>query len=974
MKAGVVLKRIFALLMCLCMLTMFFSSAFAAFTDDNAETDSDAAGSAVDADANVGGDDIYDEYNAYEEPVGDDGGDIEERYADMSTLYDLENEEDVPPEPAAVPPPEDPDKGDDDSEIYGDEIFDEENAEQLQADYILDELIIKFKDPEQVPGKERQLQREIEKVQHIGFVEDLGLYVIKADDLRRDPNAVLNRYKNNRYVEYVEPNYIMSLDIVPNDPNYRALSVALSFMDAQDGWNILKGSSTPVIAVIDSGVASNPDMPPLLQGYSAVAGLSPSNDKLSHGTGVAGTIGCIGNNGIGTAGINWSASIMPVKIDDANGNISVANVAKGIIWAVDNGAEILNLSLGFTSDSITLKNAIDYAYNSGCAIFAATGNDGKNAVGYPARYSNVMGVGATGNGSTRVGTSNYGTGLDVVGFNGYVTATPSGGYTTMSGTSFASPQAAGLASLVWTINPELTVDELYRMIEDGCTPLGGGFNEQTGYGLLSIGNTLALARDSVAGAGDNIAVPQAAAAAAAEPELPPETIQEVRTPPTIKLMGFADMTLEYGQAYKEAGYLALDCKNRILTASVNITNNINIWTAGIYTVTYEVADSEGLTARATRIVTVLPQPVVPIPPEAPKITINGSNPIILHLTSGTPYKEQSAKALDYDGTDISEFVHISGIVNRDVAGTYTITYSITSPETLLTSSTTRDVRIVAPTELRDPRTKYGLNGLSKQGGVVTHTGIVSNALGFLDLKVSVIDSGMTISVQLVEAETKKTVLTDTFTAAGTKQYKIDENKYELVVTIVKANVLGKYTIELLMPEAEATFIYDDDEVPLYGMPQVAPIGSNPIILHIGGTSYFEQGARAADYLGNDISDEVEIIGKPDTTIAGTYTITYRVYSALGIPVEVTRDVLILDPNDETTILLDEVPLDELPTELREPETITYIVAEGDSLWNISQKLFGTGKRWFEIYDQNVGIIGPVPGDIKPGQVLKIRIN
>ena len=89
------------------------------------------------------------------------------------------------------------------------------------GEYVLDEIIIKFKEPWQVPGKEKQLQHEIEKAEKVGLVESLGVYVVKATGLEKNPNAVLNRYKNNKYIEYVEPNYKIKLDYVPNDPNYR---------------------------------------------------------------------------------------------------------------------------------------------------------------------------------------------------------------------------------------------------------------------------------------------------------------------------------------------------------------------------------------------------------------------------------------------------------------------------------------------------------------------------------------------------------------------------------------------------------------------------------------------------------------------------------------------------------------------------------------------------------------------------------
>jgi len=449
--------------------------------------------------------------------------------------------------------------------------------------------------------------------------------------------------------------------------------------------------------------------------------------------------------------------------------------------------------------------------------------------------------------------------------------------------------------------------------------------------------------------------------------LPPETPQEVRTPPVIELAGFTSLALEYGQAYIEMGFTATDCEGVDISGAVEVTNNIDIWKAGIYTVTYDVADS-GFSARATRTVTVNPKPADPPKPTAPKITIIGSNPIILHSTSATTYTEQMARAVDHDGTDISSRVTVSGTINRTTPGTYTLTYNVTSPTSGLASATTRNVRIVGPTEKREPRTKYGLSGQAKQGGRVTHTGIVSGAVGFMDLAVSSIDKNMSITVELVDTTTKKAIVKDTFTATGTKQYRIDQSKYELVVTVDKANGNSKYGINLLMPETAATYFFADEEVPLASFrsaPKIALIGSNPIILHVGGTPYFEQGARASDYLGNPIP--YDISGKPDTSTAGTYTITYTTYCEQGNPVTVTRQVRVFDPRDRTAILPDEVPLDEYPAAATEQ----YTVVAGDSLWRISQKYYGTGVRWGEVYQLNKDVIGANPGMLRIGLVLTI---
>jgi len=489
------------------------------------------------------------------------------------------------------------------------------------------------------------------------------------------------------------------------------------------------------------------------------------------------------------------------------------------------------------------------------------------------------------------------------------------------------------------------------------------------------------------------------------------------------------MTLAYGQAYVEPGYTAADCKNVNLTAAVKITNNVNVQVPGLYTINYKVTDTAGLEGWAYRTVTVNKQPVVVVPPQAPKITVNGSNPIVLHQTSATPYKEQSARAVDQDGTNLSNLVKVTGNLNRNVAGTYTLTYSVTSPKTGLSATTTRNVRIVSPTEKKDPRTKYGLSSQAKQGAKITHTGITSNAIGFMDLKVSSIDKNMTITAELVNTATKKAVLKDTFTAAGTKQYRIDKSKYELVVTIVKANGNSKYNIELLMPETEATLYYADVEIPLtfIGPPKIAPIGSNPIILHLNGTPYFEQGARAVDYDGENISDRVEIFGTPDTSVPETYLVIYKVTNDLGMASYTTREVWILAPNEEGEYLFDEVPLDADgdftgagdtysaifgESDAREWKKVTntegivlyipdkeqpmdtyleavtdqvamaaspfdgdaYTVVSGDNLWKVSQKLYGNGNRWHEIYEMNKGTIGGDPRVLKVGQVLKLQAN
>jgi hypothetical protein len=379
-----------------------------------------------------------------------------------------------------------------------------------------------------------------------------------------------------------------------------------------------------------------------------------------------------------------------------------------------------------------------------------------------------------------------------------------------------------------------------------------------------------------------------------------------------------------------------------LTKDVKVTgaDKVDHWKAGLYTITYEAADSAGLTARAARTVTVNPKPPEPLPKEAPKITIIGSDPIILHSTSSTAYKEQKAKAIDYDGSDISNLVEASGSINRTVPGTYTITYTVKSPASGKISTASRSVKILAPDEKRDPRTTYGYNGMAKTGAKVTHTGIVSGSIGFMDLQVKTIDAGMTVTAQLIDTSNKTAVLTDTFSAAGKKEYMIGVGKYELAVTVNSANGVGKYSVALTMPEPAAILIYDYDEVPLtkIDLPQIAPIGSNPIVLHADSdTKYIEQGAKAVDYLGNDISKEVKWTELTETQrkTPGTYRITYTV----GF-VSVTRDIRILDA--EEAVLEVEIPMpvweDDWTAAIEEMQAADDIAVENiDETENIDEK-------------------------------------
>jgi len=153
-----------------------------------------------------------------------------------------------------------------------------------------EEIIIKFKKGTEKTRKNK-IKDEMSLSEEVMDIENLDTKVIKLPKGKKleDVKGLAKKYGE---IEYVEPNYEAEFLYMPNDPGYKNLSAVLTAIGAQTGWDITKGESV-VVAVVDSGVAVHPDLPTLLPGYSAITSLSPNNDKVGHGTGVAGVIGAV---------------------------------------------------------------------------------------------------------------------------------------------------------------------------------------------------------------------------------------------------------------------------------------------------------------------------------------------------------------------------------------------------------------------------------------------------------------------------------------------------------------------------------------------------------------------------------------------------------------------------------------------------------------------------------------------------------
>ncbi|MHB8780431.1 MAG: S8 family peptidase [Candidatus Geothermincolia bacterium] len=289
-------------------------------------------------------------------------------------------------------------------------------------------------------------------------------------------------------VEYVEVDQVRSISWTPNDPDYDR-QWHLPSIAADAAWDVTQGSNSVILAVIDTGVAYNHgDLSAnCVAGYNFAYENSNPYDDNGHGTHVAGIAAASGNNNYGIAGVGWNTLIMPIKVLDSSGSGYDSDVARGIRFAADNGAHVINMSLGGGGFSRTMQDAIDYAYNKGVVIVAAAGNDGTNTISYPAAMDNVISVAALDSSNNLAGFSNYGQGLDISAPGVAIYSSVPGGFKTYSGTSMATPVVAGTASLVKAVHPERGPGDITQMIMNSASDLGSpGYDTQFGYGKVNV--------------------------------------------------------------------------------------------------------------------------------------------------------------------------------------------------------------------------------------------------------------------------------------------------------------------------------------------------------------------------------------------------------------------------------------------------------------------------------------------------------
>ena len=416
-----------------------------------------------------------------------------------------------------------------------------------------DQIIVRFR-----PGHEQAapLLHFLARTEPRRSIPALGIQTVR---LRKgaDLEKALERYRNSPAVEYAGPNHVLRIAAQrwPNDPillngwdyldpgfiilyqwglyndgsgsGFGPGGLPRADIKAPEAWAVETGRPDVVIAVLDTGIDyTHPDLagkvwtnPPEIpangidddangfvddwRGWDfANSDNDPWDDHedsgmaVQHGTFVSAIAAASTNDGVGMAGVSWGSPVMALKVMDSSGYGLEDDAAAAVVYAADNGAKIINMSL--TGEDVpALRTAIQYARQKGCLVVAASGNSGTSADTYPASYPEVLSVGATNEYDQRCtaadwgqGGSNYGSYLDVMApGNNILSATSMmepQGYFVLPGTSAAAPFVAGVAALVWSRYPDWTAQQVFNQIVRTCDDLGtAGWDMFTGWGRVN---------------------------------------------------------------------------------------------------------------------------------------------------------------------------------------------------------------------------------------------------------------------------------------------------------------------------------------------------------------------------------------------------------------------------------------------------------------------------------------------------------
>lgn len=390
-----------------------------------------------------------------------------------------------------------------------------DSRETQGINYATDRLIVQFQDDALVDSKQLQTLN-LSDTSFVHLLSNYGvrhitplfpevknqnqthtlsqIYVLHLEPGHSVLNAV-TAFASHPLVAWAEPDYVAYDAAVPSDVLYPN-QWALAQIQADAAWDVVTGTSNTLIAVLDTGVdITHPDLADRIwvnpgetpnngldddgnnliddvNGWNYIAGTNDVFDDDGHGTTVAGIAAADTNNSVGIAGMCWNCRLMPLKVMQTGGVANYSDVALGIYYAINKGADVINISLGGYADSLTLRAAIEKAAET-AVIVAAAGDDGSDVLFYPAAYQEVIAVGGTTDTDARDPDSNYGSWVDLAAPSiALDTTVNGGGYGQTSGTSGAAALVSGLVGLIWSQHPDWSPDMVRAQVIYTAEPIG----------------------------------------------------------------------------------------------------------------------------------------------------------------------------------------------------------------------------------------------------------------------------------------------------------------------------------------------------------------------------------------------------------------------------------------------------------------------------------------------------------------------
>jgi subtilisin family serine protease len=495
----------------------------------------------------------------------------------------------------------------------------------------------RFRDSFQPPEISRAYILEVDTDSAAGVAKALA-------ELHADPD-----------VEYAEPDHVTHTNMIPNDPYFSSSGTwgqpyddlwGVKRINAPSAWDTAAGAGFTV-AVVDTGIDYNhPDIAANVwtntkemagngidddgNGYvddvrgwdfigSTYTNPTQSNnpiDHFGHGTHVAGTIAAVGNNGIGVIGVAWQAQVMAVKGLDDQGYGLDSTLAPAILYAVNNGADVISNSWSGAGTSQTIADAIAYAYSLGAVVVAAAGNNNDDALNYyPGNLPDVITVAASDHNDVIAYFSNWGTKIDVAAPGVDILSLRAAGtsmgtpvdayYTRADGTSMATPHVSGLAALILSQHPIYINEDVRQALRASATDLGqAGFDPTFGYGRIDAAAALALPdvlQAKIQSPANNTHVKAATA------------ISGLAQGST-----FAQYVLDYGTGTSPATWITLQTSSTPVSGGTLGVFDPSTLAEGIYTIRLTAHDQTGrpFVDRITLVVDYV-SISVPVPPAVP---------------------------------------------------------------------------------------------------------------------------------------------------------------------------------------------------------------------------------------------------------------------------------------------------------------------------------------------------------------------